>query len=106
MWMWRVTSVFIMVYPFQLAVMVVGRTLVSVLRHMFHRLGQRSVAIFVAETFIVTGVMPFMNFSISTSLPTYIICRLILIVLSFTTLRALLPADFVDVDWSKYIPHL
>ncbi|KAJ7751608.1 hypothetical protein B0H16DRAFT_1839922 [Mycena metata] len=106
MWMWRVTSLFIMVYPFQLAVMVGGRTLVSIIRHTLHRLGQRSVAIFVAEPFIMTGLMPIMNFSISAGLPIYLFCRLILVVLSFTTLRALSPADFVDADWSKYIPHL
>ncbi|KAJ7751668.1 hypothetical protein B0H16DRAFT_1256191, partial [Mycena metata] len=37
--------------------------------------------------------------------PVYIVCRLVLVVLSFTTLRALSLAGFVDVSWSKYIPH-
>ncbi|KAJ7751593.1 hypothetical protein B0H16DRAFT_822449 [Mycena metata] len=36
----------------------------------------------------------------------YPFCRLVLSVLSFTTLRALSSADFVDVNWSKYFPHL
>ncbi|KAJ7319261.1 hypothetical protein DFH08DRAFT_754190 [Mycena albidolilacea] len=36
----------------------------------------------------------------------YIAARLILIVLSFVTLRALPPGAFVDVNWSTYIPHL
>jgi hypothetical protein len=35
----------------------------------------------------------------------YIFARLLLIVLSFTTLRALPPGAFVDVNWSAYIPH-
>ncbi|KAF7365591.1 hypothetical protein MVEN_00432500 [Mycena venus] len=39
------------------------------------------------------------------SIPAYIIARLVLIVLSFTTLRTLPPGAFVDVDWSRYIPH-
>jgi hypothetical protein len=37
--------------------------------------------------------------------PAYVVARLVLIVLSFTTLRALPPGAFVDVDWSMYIPH-
>ncbi|KAJ7366323.1 hypothetical protein DFH08DRAFT_929247 [Mycena albidolilacea] len=36
----------------------------------------------------------------------YIFARLLLIALSFTTLRALPPSAFVDVNWTKYIPHL
>ncbi|KAF7357426.1 hypothetical protein MSAN_01338600 [Mycena sanguinolenta] len=36
----------------------------------------------------------------------YVVARLILIALSFTTLRALPPAAFVDVNWTAYIPHL
>ncbi|KAJ7863526.1 hypothetical protein B0H14DRAFT_3444119 [Mycena olivaceomarginata] len=40
------------------------------------------------------------------ALVAYIFARLLLIVLSFTTLRALPPGGFVDVNWSAYIPHL
>ncbi|KAJ7669741.1 hypothetical protein B0H14DRAFT_3072023 [Mycena olivaceomarginata] len=36
----------------------------------------------------------------------YVAARLILIILSFITLRALPPGAFVDVSWSTYIPHL
>ncbi|KAJ7366321.1 hypothetical protein DFH08DRAFT_763491 [Mycena albidolilacea] len=36
----------------------------------------------------------------------YIFARLLLIVLSFTTLRALPPGAFADVNWTAYIPHL
>ncbi|KAJ7366341.1 hypothetical protein DFH08DRAFT_948373 [Mycena albidolilacea] len=36
----------------------------------------------------------------------YRAARLLLIALSFTTLRALPPNAFVDVNWSTYIPHL
>jgi hypothetical protein len=40
------------------------------------------------------------------AIPLYIGARLILIILPFTTLRALPPSAFVDVNWSIYIPHL
>ncbi|KAJ7079022.1 hypothetical protein C8R44DRAFT_895795 [Mycena epipterygia] len=40
------------------------------------------------------------------SIPLYIIARLFLITIPFTSLRALPPGVFVDVDWSVYIPHL
>ncbi|KAJ7062877.1 hypothetical protein C8F01DRAFT_985806 [Mycena amicta] len=36
----------------------------------------------------------------------YVPPRLVLLVLPFTGLRALPPAAFVNVDWSRYIPHL
>ncbi|KAF7377770.1 hypothetical protein MSAN_00200300 [Mycena sanguinolenta] len=36
----------------------------------------------------------------------YVVARVILIALAFTTLRALPPAAFVDVNWTTYIPHL
>ncbi|KAJ6460921.1 hypothetical protein C8R45DRAFT_1179533, partial [Mycena sanguinolenta] len=35
----------------------------------------------------------------------YVVARLILITLAFTTLRALPPAAFVDVNWTTYVPH-
>ncbi|KAJ7700419.1 hypothetical protein B0H17DRAFT_1251330 [Mycena rosella] len=38
--------------------------------------------------------------------PLYIISRLFLVILPFTTLRALPPGAFRDVNWSVYIPHL
>ncbi|KAJ7687337.1 hypothetical protein B0H14DRAFT_2421725, partial [Mycena olivaceomarginata] len=40
------------------------------------------------------------------ALVAYIFARLLLIVLSFTTLRTLPFGAFVDVNWSTYIPHL
>jgi hypothetical protein len=39
-------------------------------------------------------------------IPFYIIPRLVLIVLSFSTLHAVAPGVFIDVDWTAYIPHL
>ncbi|KAJ7130459.1 hypothetical protein C8R44DRAFT_731980 [Mycena epipterygia] len=40
------------------------------------------------------------------SLPLYLIARLFLITIPFTSLRALPPGAFIDVNWSVYIPHL
>ncbi|KAJ6491470.1 hypothetical protein DFH09DRAFT_1338529 [Mycena vulgaris] len=40
------------------------------------------------------------------TIPTYIIARLFLIVLPFTTLCSLPPGAFTDVDWTVYIPHI
>ncbi|KAF7289700.1 hypothetical protein MIND_01343100 [Mycena indigotica] len=36
----------------------------------------------------------------------YCVARVLLLLLAFTTLRALPPAAFRDVNWSVYIPHL
>ncbi|KAJ7889462.1 hypothetical protein B0H14DRAFT_2691548 [Mycena olivaceomarginata] len=38
--------------------------------------------------------------------PLYIIARLFLLIIPFTSLRTLPPDTFVDVNWSVYIPHL
>ncbi|KAJ7879430.1 hypothetical protein B0H13DRAFT_2051239 [Mycena leptocephala] len=40
------------------------------------------------------------------TLPIYILSRLVLLTLPFTTLRNLPTGAFVDVDWTIYIPHL
>ncbi|KAF7365585.1 hypothetical protein MVEN_00431900 [Mycena venus] len=39
------------------------------------------------------------------SIPAYIVARLVLIVLSLATLRTLPLNTFMDVNWSRYIPH-
>ncbi|KAJ7800105.1 hypothetical protein B0H14DRAFT_2616467 [Mycena olivaceomarginata] len=54
-----------------------------------------------AET--VAKISPITTYA---ALVSYIGARLLLIVVSFTTLRALPPGAFVDVNWSAYIPHL
>ncbi|KAJ7751611.1 hypothetical protein B0H16DRAFT_1460160 [Mycena metata] len=53
-----------------------------------------------------TSVPSFYSIEFVVGLVVYIFCRLFLIILSFTTLRALPPSAFVDVNWSNYIPHL
>ncbi|KAJ7114253.1 hypothetical protein C8R44DRAFT_710095 [Mycena epipterygia] len=40
------------------------------------------------------------------SIPVYPIARLFLIIIPLTSLRAIPPGAFIDVDWSGYIPHL
>ncbi|KAJ7700318.1 hypothetical protein B0H17DRAFT_847330, partial [Mycena rosella] len=47
---------------------------------------------------------PNMDFGLALGTPIYTIARLFLIILSFTTLCALPPEAFTDIDWSVYIP--
>ncbi|KAF5357673.1 hypothetical protein D9758_007407 [Tetrapyrgos nigripes] len=43
---------------------------------------------------------------IVTGLPLYVVCRLVLLTITFTTLRSL-PADaYRDIDWTRYLPHM
>ncbi|KAJ7025113.1 hypothetical protein C8F04DRAFT_1300736 [Mycena alexandri] len=81
MWIWRMGSLVITGYPVLALLLGLG---VEILR--------------VREDILVA----FFFFG----LVVYLICRTILVVLSFTTLRALPPSIFVDVDWNKYFPHL
>ncbi|KAJ7130525.1 hypothetical protein C8R44DRAFT_850378 [Mycena epipterygia] len=39
-------------------------------------------------------------------IPLYVIARLFLIIISFTSMRALPTGAFIDIDWNIYIPHL
>ncbi|KAJ7890845.1 hypothetical protein B0H14DRAFT_3700399 [Mycena olivaceomarginata] len=56
----------------------------------------------IAET-VFTAIAAFIAVP---GIPIYILSRLVLIIVSFTTLRALPPGAFIDVDWSIYIPHV
>ncbi|KAJ7727108.1 hypothetical protein B0H16DRAFT_1779838 [Mycena metata] len=84
MWIWRISSVFIAAYP--------------ALTTLFIALDEWAPGIDIA------GVV-WMSF-IWVGAVVYTLCRLFLIILSFTTLRSLPPSAFVDVNWSNYIPHL
>ncbi|KAJ7204978.1 hypothetical protein GGX14DRAFT_645527 [Mycena pura] len=80
MWMWRSCAVLVTVIPLLIILVIV-------------------VGIYGITDILDEVIMPL-------HLLLYIIARLFLIVLPFTTLRALPPGAFVDVDWSIYIPHL
>ncbi|KAJ7031842.1 hypothetical protein C8F04DRAFT_959856 [Mycena alexandri] len=80
MWMWRMGSVFIAAFPVLAIFLRIGVSVDNLN--------------IISYGFIYIGLV------------VYILCRLILIALSFTTLRALPPSAFVDVNWSKYFPHL
>jgi hypothetical protein len=43
---------------------------------------------------------------ITIAIPLYILARLTVIVLAFTTLRSLQPDVYKDIPWSSYIPHV
>ncbi|KAJ7706540.1 hypothetical protein B0H16DRAFT_686136 [Mycena metata] len=81
MWIWRISSVFIAVHPVLTILFTVA-------------IRDDGIAVAVLRSFIVFGVV------------VYPLCRLFLIILSFTTLRSLPPSAFVDINWSNYIPHL
>ncbi|KAJ7751660.1 hypothetical protein B0H16DRAFT_823481 [Mycena metata] len=84
MWIWRTSSVFITAYPVLIFLAAFG----------VRQTPDTDIARAVLRSFMMVGSV------------VYILCRLSLIVLSFTTLRALPPRSFVDVNWSNYIPHL
>ncbi|KAJ7727057.1 hypothetical protein B0H16DRAFT_1697824 [Mycena metata] len=84
MWIWRISSVFIAAYPVLTFLAVIGAIWAP----------DNDIAVAVLTSLMVPGVV------------VYPICRLFLIILSFTTLRSPPPSAFVDVNWSNYIPHL
>ncbi|KAJ7701025.1 hypothetical protein B0H16DRAFT_1902842 [Mycena metata] len=84
MWIWRISSVFIAAYP--------ALTMLFAAINVWAPYNNITVA--VLWSFMVAGFVVYPFF------------RLFLIILSFTTLRALPPSAFVDVNWSNYIPHL
>ncbi|KAJ7727059.1 hypothetical protein B0H16DRAFT_1697826 [Mycena metata] len=84
MWIWRISSVFIAAYP----VLTFLTVAISAWAP------DNNIAMSVLGSFFVVGLV------------VYPICRLFLIILSFTTLRSLPASAFVDINWSNYIPHL
>jgi hypothetical protein len=91
MFFWRLGSLVIAATPFSI-------TLVFILRI----LGRKMALLSEGETFMSSAgeTIAYGGFGF------YVYARLLLILLSFTTLRALPPSAFVDVNWTKYIPHL
>ncbi|KAJ7721784.1 hypothetical protein B0H16DRAFT_1738068 [Mycena metata] len=82
-------SVFIAAYPILTTLLAICYTVLDTLdTNLYDTVITRLIA------FSLIGIVP------------YTLCRLILIILSFTTLRQLPQSIFVDVDWSNYIPHL
>ncbi|KAJ7718573.1 hypothetical protein DFH07DRAFT_860209 [Mycena maculata] len=49
---------------------------------------------------------PFLTIPFAATLCLYIVSRLGLIILPFTTLRILPPGAFMDIDWTTFIPHV
>ncbi|KAJ7130489.1 hypothetical protein C8R44DRAFT_613590 [Mycena epipterygia] len=87
MWMWRSCSLMVAAIPAALGL--VGALGVSTLGTAFEDTLKAIMAIIVMVSILL-----------------YPIARLFLITIPFTSLRALLPGAFIDVDWSVYIPHL
>lgn len=84
MWIWRISSVFIAAWPVLATLSTVANAWIP-----YNDTAEAAWEIFTVFGYVV-----------------YPLCRLFLIILSFTTLRSLPPSAFVDVNWSNYIPHL
>ncbi|KAF7369970.1 hypothetical protein MSAN_00626900 [Mycena sanguinolenta] len=85
MWIWRTSSLVIVVIP--------GLTALFVLMAMSDSDRLKRVSKAGGTTALLT-------------IPIYIAARLILIILPLAELRSLPASAFVDVNWSTYIPHL
>ncbi|KAJ7706548.1 hypothetical protein B0H16DRAFT_1481954 [Mycena metata] len=83
--MWRISSVFIAAYPVLTILLMIAN------------------GAWAADNDIAAAVFAILYM---VGLVAYPLCRLFLIILSFTTLRSLPPSAFMDVNWSNYIPHL
>ncbi|KAJ7136905.1 hypothetical protein C8R44DRAFT_976320 [Mycena epipterygia] len=95
MWMWRCSSLFITAVP----PWIVCITALTVVLDLHEKSWERSLKDF-PRIRIALGLISDLPFFL------YPIARLFLVILVFTTLRALPARAFVDVDWSVYIPHL
>ncbi|KAJ7130499.1 hypothetical protein C8R44DRAFT_872292 [Mycena epipterygia] len=87
MWMWRACSLMVAVTPVFIGFVT-------------------ALGISVHGTVIEDTLTAILGIIGLVSIPLYIIARLFLITIPFTSLRALPPGAFIDVDWSVYIPHL
>ncbi|KAF8194263.1 hypothetical protein K438DRAFT_1719594 [Mycena galopus ATCC 62051] len=67
---------------------------------------QTALERFLGSTGVIKVLATFRAVAIRIAILAYIFARLILITLSFTTLRALPPGAFVEASWTTYIPHL
>ncbi|KAJ7700388.1 hypothetical protein B0H17DRAFT_1128804 [Mycena rosella] len=90
MWMWRYCSSFVTAFPAVVASLTALWVVV---------LAAGSVR--VEKSLQIIGVNLY-----RLGVPIYLISRLFLMALPFTTLRALPPGAFIGVDWSVYVPHI
>lgn len=88
---WRISSVIVVAIP--------GLALLSMLPGVFLHLSNRShlVMPLVVYPLAVTS-----NFIITT----YVIARILLMILALTTLKFLPPLAYQDIDWVTFIPHI
>ncbi|KAJ7130519.1 hypothetical protein C8R44DRAFT_850375 [Mycena epipterygia] len=87
MWMWRSCSLVVAAIPAVLGLFL-------------------ALAASIQGTAIGDALNIILAIPVFLSIPLYPIARLFLITISFTSLRALPPRAFIDVNWSVYIPHL
>jgi len=89
--LWRISTTFIVVFP--LSIFVVLFVVIHYYEKKFEQATWKKIAIF-------WGVVSIFGF-----VP-YIIARLCLLVLAFTSLRHLPPEAYQDIQWTSYIPHI
>ncbi|KAJ7853928.1 hypothetical protein B0H13DRAFT_1903897 [Mycena leptocephala] len=90
MWMWKPSSLSVAAIPAAMVFLPLARSLfLCISPGLYER--YRSSSMYIFERRIIFS---------------YILARLFLITLPFTTLRALSPGAFIDVEWSVYLPHL
>jgi hypothetical protein len=95
MWMWRASSLLVAAIPALLGWLFMLQLFLVAMneKHKISDMLCRAILAMYAANFLV-------------AIPIYVIARLFLIILPFTTIRALPPGAFVGVNWSVYIPHL
>ncbi|KAJ7918655.1 hypothetical protein B0H13DRAFT_1869242 [Mycena leptocephala] len=95
MWMWRASSLLVAAIPALLGWLFMLRLFLVAMneKHKKSDMLCKALLAMYAANFLV-------------AIPIYVIARLFLIILPFTTIRALPPGAFVGVNWSVYIPHL
>ncbi|KAJ7466993.1 hypothetical protein FB451DRAFT_403168 [Mycena latifolia] len=102
MWMWRACASAVATIPAVMVFVPAMRFVLNrLIRIVFPGLWKRHWAHWHSDALDSVAWVIITVFS-----PIYILARFFLMVLPFTTLRALPSGAFVDVDWSVYIPHL
>ncbi|KAF7327373.1 hypothetical protein MKEN_00314900 [Mycena kentingensis (nom. inval.)] len=92
--LWRSTSVLVATLPLLIMGIMFAGSALSDIEHT-RRLDGKLEAVKAAGMFIVLAASA-----------VYFVARMALLAVTFTTLRELPRGVFVDVDWSRYIPHL
>jgi hypothetical protein len=98
MWMWRVSAILLVTLPIMGLSYLIFCGLMGRLEEEGKLEEEGRVKFEIRETVIITILLSLLIL--------YVIARLFLLVLPLTNLRSLPPNALMDVDWTRYIPHL